>query len=137
MKVISGDDNFGIRLYRNAKERDYAINKMVRRGLDYFTCYKDADPRYSYGLSYGYQLMAVAWDEMGPGDMVYYRNRRYRVMGDTVVDEASRKLLVLLRPTADDPSLLDIMIREDDVYKLYRRARGWTAPGPNTLGRTA
>jgi hypothetical protein len=115
MKVISGDDNFGIRLYRNAKERDYAINKMVRRGLDYFTCYKDADPRY----------------------MVYYRNRRYRVMGDTVVDEASRKLLVLLRPTADDPSLLDIMIREDDVYKLYRRARGWTAPGPNTLGRTA
>ena len=56
-KIIDGRNKIsGFRLYQSPSARNKAISALRRIGRNYFTCYKDSDTEYPYGLGFAVSL---------------------------------------------------------------------------------
>lgn len=51
--VLNKDQRSGVRLYRSEASRNNAIARLKRSGHDYFTKFRDVDPNFPFGLSFG------------------------------------------------------------------------------------
>ena len=43
----------GVKLYKTSRGRNIAMALFKKSGNDYFRCFRDNDPRFPFGLSFG------------------------------------------------------------------------------------